>query len=349
VVARRLAGLAVLLGSVLCALASPRVPAAAPPPAAAPRAANAPRVRCVPIAAFDSVALIGPEAWSPRGERLALGAASALYVYDAARPALRPRVVVRSDEKLIGFSWSPDGRWIAAVVGDPSPKGQTAVVAVNASGGTPVVMIRGKEVRPVSWGSDGRIYCWTGTRRHAMDPPPAWKRTVTMKLTAPPVLEVAEDLSLRLRHWAPQPGEEPILSGANLKSANGTRVTLLDHLPDGSRYLVGVSRDSASSWRVIDGDGRTISDLRARGITFQPTSLSGDGRLVAGFVGHWQGERGWSDTELRIADVSGAWVEPIAAPGSGRGPQLSRVGGLVAYSSATDGATRVGRLVFAPR
>jgi len=120
------------------------------------------------------------------------------------------------------------------------------------------------------------------------------------------VLEVAEDLSLRLRHWAPQPGEEPILPGADLKSANGTRVALLDHLPDGSRYLVGVSRDSASSWRVIDGDGRTISDLRARGITFQPTSLSGDGRMVAGFVGHWQGERGWSDT---AEGKDGPWTE----------------------------------------
>lgn len=336
----------VILGVALAAFAAPDTLISATTPALT---TAAPRVRCVPIARFDSLALIGPEAWSPRGQRLALGSASALYVYDAARPTLPPWVVLRSDERLIGFSWSPDGRWLAAVVGDPAPKGETAVVAVNAAGGTPVVLIRGQELRPVSWGPDGRIYCWTGTRRHAMDPPPTWKRTVTIQLTDPPVLEVAEDLSLRLRHWAPQSGEATILSGADLKSANGTRVTLLDHLADGSRYLLGVSRDSAAYWRIVDGDGRIVTDLHERGLAFQPTALSGDGRMVAGFVGRWQGARGWSGTELRIADAGGAWVAPIAASGPGRGPQLSRAGGMVAWTTVPDGATRVARLVVTPR
>ncbi len=347
--ARRLAGLAPVLGAVLWALATPRAPGATAPPAGAAPAAVAPRVRCVPIASFDSLALIGPGAWSPRGQRLALCSPAALYVFDAARPAAAPRVVLRSDGSILAFSWSPDGLWLAAAIGDPRPGEETALVAVDAAGGKPIVLIRGEQIRPVAWGPDGRIYCWTGRRRHVLDPPSAWRRAVTMTLVDPPVVEVAGDLSLRLRHWAPHPGEETILPGADLKSADGTRVTLLDLLPDGSRYLVGISRDSTAHWRIVDGDGRTVSDLRERGLAFQPTSLSGDGRMVAGFIGRWEGERGWSGTELRIADADGAWVEPVAASGAGRGPQLSRVGGLVAYTATPDGATRVGRLVFTPR
>jgi hypothetical protein len=310
----------------------------------------APRARFVPIAWFDSLAIIGPGAWSPRGQRLArYCSTSALYVVDAARPATAPRVVLRSDRSLQSFSGSPDGRGLAAAVGDPRPKQETAMVAVAATGATPIVLIRGTDIRPVAWGCDGRIYCCTGRRRHALDPPAAWKPPATLRRAAPPLVEVAEDLSLRRRHWVPQPGEEPLLPGADLRSANGTRVTVLDLLPDGSRDRVGVSRDTTAPWLIIDGDGRTATDLRRSGLWFQPTSLSGDGRLVAGFTGRWEGEGGWTATAPGIADAGGAWAVPVAGSGEGIGPQLSLAGVRVAFTDDPSGATRVGRLVLEPR
>jgi hypothetical protein len=99
----------------------------------------------------------------------------------------------------------------------------------------------------------------------------------------------------------------------------------------------------------VDGEGRTLTDLQRSGLWFQPTALSGDGRLVAGFTGTWQSGAGWTGTELRVADASGAWVAPVAGSGDAMAPQLSRSGGLVAFSDQARGGTRVGRLVLTPR
>jgi hypothetical protein len=299
-----MAGLTAVLAVGVWLLAMPGRCPGGPSPARIPLADVARRARLVPICCFDSLALIGPGAWSPQGYRLArYRSTSALYVLDAARPDAAPRVVLRNGGSIQSFSWSPDGRWLAEVVGDPRSEQETAIVAVAATGGTPVVLTRGTDIRPVAWGSDGRIYCWTGRRRHALEPRAAWKPHATLRLADPPLVEVAEGLSLRLRHWVPQPGEEPLLPGADLKSTNGTRVRVLGLLPDGSRVLVGVSRDTTARWLIVDRDGRTGTDLGRSGLRFLSASLSGDGRLVAGFMGRWQREDGWTGTALRIADA----------------------------------------------
>lgn len=324
------------------------LPAAAP--ARAPSGLGPQRARFVPIASLDSMALVGPGAWSPRGQRLALRCSTGtLYVFDAARPTLPPRLVLRTDHEIQSCAWSPDGSWLAAVIGDSQPGKPAVIAAVAATGGTPVVMIQGRGIRPVAWGCDGRVYCWTERRRHAMDPPAGWKRPASLRRLDPAVVEVADDLTLRMRRWAPQEGEELMLMGVDMRTRGGIRLTVLDLLPDQSRALVGVSRDTASRWLVVGADGNTISDLHRQGVTFQPSSLSGDGLRVAGFVGRWERGQGWQNTSLRIADAGGAWMAPIEGAGAGFSPQLSRVGSLVAYTDVRTGATHVGRLAIQPR
>jgi len=134
-----------------------------------------------------------------------------------------------------------------------------------------------------------------------------------------------------------------------MRSRAGIRLTVLDLLPNQSRALVGVSRDTASRWLVVGSDGRTITDLHRQGIAFQPSSLSGDGRQVAGFLGRWERGLGWQNTSLRIADAGGAWVAPIEEAAAGFSPQLSRVGSLIAFTDMRTGATHIGRLAIQPR
>jgi WD40 repeat protein len=324
------------------------LPAAAP--AVGPSGLDHPRVRFIAIASLDSLAFVGPGAWSPRGQRLALRCSTGtLYVFDAARPTLPPRLVLRTDHEIQSCSWSPDGSWLAAVVGDSLPGKPAVIAAVAATGGTPVVMIQGRGIRPVAWGCDGRVYCWTERRRHAMDPPAGWARPASLPRLDPAVVEVAEDLSLRMRRWAPQEGEDLMLLGIDMRSRAGIRLTVLDLLPNQSRALVGVSRDTASRWLVVGSDGRTITDLHRQGIAFQPSSLSGDGRQVAGFLGRWERGLGWQNTSLRIADAGGAWVAPIEEAAAGFSPQLSRVGSLIAFTDMRTGATHIGRLAIQPR
>ena len=102
--------------------------------------------------------------------------------------------------------------------------------------------------------------------------------------------------------------------GADFMAGGKVGIRLLDRLPDGSRSLIGVSSDTSARWLIVDGDGRTVTDLRAAGLSFQPTTLSADGRLLAGFTGRWEGEAGWAQTWLRVADSDANFVL-FGAPG----------------------------------
>jgi hypothetical protein len=320
--------------------------------AAARRAAAvaAPRVRFVPIAAFDSLRIPGFGAWSPRGQRLALAdSTTRICVFDAARPERPPRMVLDARSWVRSFSWSPDGEWLLVITGDPRPDNQVVLMAVPVDGGTPDTLRAQSELWPAVWGPDGRIHYRSGRRRFTLEAPAGWVPSAGTRLHDPPVLEVADDLSLRFRHWSPAPGEEPLLPGADVTVGGVVRVRLIDMLPDGSRALVGVSRDTMARWRIVDADGATLTDLQRAGIAFQPTALSADGRLLAGFTGRWEGEAGWTRTELTIADANGGWVSAIEGTEDGVGPQLSRTGMLVAFLSRASGGTRVGRLVVTRR
>lgn len=334
-----------------CATLSPGATGSAVADTAATRSAPAPEARIVPVASFDSFWMSGPGAWSPRGLRLALmDSTTRIRVFDAARPEQPPRLVLDANAWVRSFSWSPDGEWLLVITGEPSPDNRRVLLAVPVSGGPPDTLRNQSELWPAVWGPDGRIHYWSGRRRFALDPPARWVPAKGTRLHEPPVLAVAEDLSLRLRHWAPAPGEEPLLFGADFMAGGEVGIRLVDRLPDGSRSLIGVSRDTLARWLIVDGDGRTVTDLRTAGLDFQPTGLSADGRLLAGFTGRWEGGEGsWTDTWLRVADSGGAWNATIVGGEGGLGPQFSRDGMLLAYMDRASSGTRVGRLVLARR
>lgn len=136
-----------------------------------------------------------------------------------------------------------------------------------------------------------------------------------------------------------------MLVGTYFTSTGEVRV--LDALPDGSRALVSVSGKMRGARRLVDGRGRSLLDLGRAGIRFQPTAISGDGGLIAGFAGESDGEGGWTRTWLEAADAGGRWSALVTGGEDGQAPQMSREGTYVAFSAAK--GTTIGRLVVEPR
>jgi hypothetical protein len=302
----------------------------------------------ISLAAYDTLQMAGAGAWSPRGARLALvGPAERVYVVDAEHASRAPRRVCAPDGPVRWLSWSPDGRWLAIATG---PDSDQTVFAVADSGGRPDTLMRHAALRAAGWASDGHVYAWIGAHRHVLDPPSRWTGVVAS--TPAPVVEVTDGLDLRLRRWSPAPGEEVLLNGVTVQvridPAHPVTVRAVDMLPDGSRSLIGVARDSTARWLLVGPEGRTLLDLRDAGYAFQPTTLSADGRWIGGFTGRWR-DGHWEDARLLIAGVSERWTATIAGATSGLGPQFSRTGGYIAFLEPISGATRVGRLTVMSR
>jgi hypothetical protein len=300
------------------------------------------------LGAYDTLQMAGAGAWSPHGARLALiGPGERVYVVDAERPSAPPSRVAAPEGPVRGLSWSPDGTWLAVVAG---PDTDQTVLAVPAAGGRPDTLVRHAALRAAGWAPDGRIYCWVGVHRRALDPPPRWKGASSAAV--PPVVEVTDSLDMRLRRWAPGGAEEVLLTGIvvqlRIDPVHPVTVRAVDMLPDGSRSLVGLARDSTARWLVVGPEGRTLLDLRAAGYAFQPTTLSADGRWIGGFTGQWRNGH-WQGTRLVVAGVADRWTAPIAGTGAGLGPQFSRSGSYIAFLEPVSGATRIGRLSVLPR
>ncbi|MBI3539738.1 MAG: hypothetical protein HY076_05650, partial [Candidatus Eisenbacteria bacterium] len=286
----------------------------------------------------------GAGAWSPRGARLALiGPEDRVYVVDAEHAERGPRRVCAPAGPVRWVSWSPDGTWLSLTAG---PDSDQVALAMPAEGGAADTLLRHAAIRASAWGRDGRIYCWIGAHRRALDPPARW--TGAGGASAPPAIEVTDSLEVRLRSWNPGPGEELLLTGVTvtirIDRDHPVTVRPMDVLPDGSRALIGLARDSTARWLLVDGDGRTRLDLRHAGLAFQPTGIGGGGAWVAGFTGRWLGGA-WRDARIVIADGAGRWTAPIAGAASGLGPQCARAGGFIAFLEPISGATRVGRIV----
>ena len=309
---------------------------------------GAPVVRIVPIATFDSLSLTvkEPGAWSPRGARLALQAPRGqLWVFDTGSSPPSPRFVYDTKSWIHSCGWSPDGGWLLVLFSIPTPRNGDTLVAVPVDGGQPDTLLAGVDIWPATWSSDGSIHCRVGGLWRTLPPPAAWKPSASF--VPPPLLaaEVGPGLTLRLRPFVSgQPGER-VMVGTYF--ASGRWFQVLDALPDGSRSLVAVADDTSWARRVVDGRGRTLLDLRQAGVRFEPTAISGDGRLIVGYTGDWIDEQGWTRTWLEAADAAGRWSARVEGGEGGSDPQLSREGSFIAFRSAK--GTTVARLVIEPR
>lgn len=336
---RRLPGLA------LCAIAL--APAAA---GDAPKH-RAPEVRLEPIGTFERHVMLDPGAWSPTGHRLALLEAPAgqppsrVALLDPAQPGAAPVELYDARQWVRSCGWSPDGTWLLVLFGSPSPDDKRWLVGVPADGTAPETLLVAGDIWPAAWGPDGAIHCRFGGRWRSLAAPARWRPADGFVPRRVRSAAPAAGTGLRMMDGAPGAKGDPLLLGTYFTSTGEVR--LLDALPDGSRALVMVAGKMRGAVRVVDATGRALLDLRRSGLRFQPTAISADGGLIAGFGGEGGGESGWSRTWLEAAAADGRWSTRVTGGENGQSPQMSREGSYVAFLAPR--GTTVARLVVEPR
>lgn len=298
------------------------------------------------IASFDSLRLEYGMSWSPVGQHLALfGEHGGVFVFDVERPTLPPRHLLDTGG-IKTFCWSPDGRWLLLVVG--SQPGFVNLVTVPIEGGAPIVLRKNLEAWPAIWSSTGDIYYWedrTG-RRYRVAPPAAWRQMNPNPLPPVPTIVYAphdhagsDPGYMRLRLFLPAPIEMelpiPALEGAT------TNALLNDALPSGTRFLI-----NASQSLVLDGSGKLVGEPGRAGLIYA-TSLSADGTMVVGQLETIsQDGHKLEKSSLYLIGAMGGWRLPIAIPGSGTNPQLSRHGLFLVYEDPFTETTHVDSLIL---
>ena len=111
----------------------------------------------------ESAGAVWKAVWSPDGGRIAF-AANGLWLAETDGPARHLVPPSRTENTYIaGLGWSPDGRWIAMTIGDPTSVHETgtetfALVVVSVADGSMRTLVSGTASKTVAW--DGRIVDW---------------------------------------------------------------------------------------------------------------------------------------------------------------------------------------------
>jgi eukaryotic-like serine/threonine-protein kinase len=125
---------------------------------------------------WGSAGLLMPQGWTPDGKSIAFIRADTLYLQDLAGSA--PRVLAHGGQ-IHSLAWSPDGRWIACVLGNRQAQqpgflfangGAAALGLIPAAGGDPVAITKDQyyNASPV-WGPDGRSLLFVSNRAGGVD------------------------------------------------------------------------------------------------------------------------------------------------------------------------------------
>jgi hypothetical protein len=329
--------IAVLAGGLVCAQALADAP-------------GAPRLRIEPMAAFDTLGMAGPGAWSPRGTLLALTDAPAgkgpsrIWVFDPARPGTPARMVYDAGQWIRMHGWSPDGGWLLLVVGDAHPENHRTLVAVPLDGSTPDTLLAGVDIWLGFWGADGFIHYRERDGWSDLRPPPRWQPGRPYSLRAPLACGLGPNLALVMGTQVGGRASDfqELVCFGTFREDEG-QLKIIDALPNDTRFLVAISQDTSAVLALVDGHGQSLTNLRSAGIRFEPSAISADGRLIVGFTGDWAGEAGWTRTWLEACDAGGHWSARVAGGEGGEDPQMSREGSYLAFR--TGKGTRVAKLV----
>jgi eukaryotic-like serine/threonine-protein kinase len=125
---------------------------------------------------WGSAGLLMPGGWTPDGKSIAFIRADTLYL--EALDGGTPRVLSHGGE-MHSLAWSPDGRWIACVLGNRQAQqpgflfangGSSALGLIPAEGGPPSVLIHDDfyNASPV-WGADSRSLIFVSSRGGGVD------------------------------------------------------------------------------------------------------------------------------------------------------------------------------------
>ena len=252
---------------------------------------------------------------------------------DASRPQNGPRLVLKGHTYVY---WSPDGRWLAGL---ERPDFVTQImIGVSVTGSQRDTVYDGPKLWPFLWASDGNIYAWEldSRERRRFTPPAAW-RSGWKSQRARPELVFGRG-SLRRFVGGPE-AQETNLPSIDSLAAPGT-ISLYDHSPDGTRYLIHGpgTRTHAGESFLIDDQGRI---LRSLGWRIRWTSLSRDGRLV---VGDQEVDNGHTiaSSKLFVGDARARWQMLLRSRGIPMNPWLSREGNFIVWEE--EGGVQAGRL-----
>jgi hypothetical protein len=316
----------------------------------------APQVRITEVAHWRGFDLVRGDAWSPVGSRLAVEAGDRLAVWDAARPADPPQIVL--DARVDDVRWSPDGTWLCCRVrvANATRGGAVRLQFVAATGGATEYRIPNAAIGPWMWADDGAVYFWNGQTgaRVRVDPPRAWRDAVaaTPQAIEPQIVLV------------PQPGRgrrpRPVLFTPGAAASETALDSLLaatsvqpwcrfrDPTRAAPAWLVTAwARGGVPATFVVDASGRRGATLD-REHAFEEMTVTADGRwaLAVGCTRPRDGSAPVCTTTLfgtdgessrSLDDLRGARI------------QCDRTSKLVAVGELGSRGVRIVRLEGAPR
>jgi hypothetical protein len=280
------------------------------------------------------------EAWSPVSDLLVLCGPEGLYAFDAEHPSEEPTLLL--DRHVTYWSWSPDSRWLACLVadGDDARQGLGTLLGVPIQGGPSIVLLARAQIAHFTWASAQGIFYWDGFSPVA--------KTVPIPLECqphvpwPPIArtELFSTWDAFNRCWEGHrfvgltAQDEPFFQDSTLLAPS--HVAARSSFPDGQHDLVKVyANGSPSMAAVVDSAGNVVRSFSSDG-TFEPTSVSADGRFIIGYKPVFDGET-LTSSGLSLGDTAGLWTLPITGASMALTPRLSHSGYFVTYQDPTAG------------
>ncbi|MDF1503963.1 hypothetical protein, partial [Roseisolibacter sp. H3M3-2] len=274
----------------------------------------------------DTMRLAGYADWSPDGARIAYGVGDTVYVRDAAGGAPRAVGAAWWPHSL---AWSPDGRWIAAVQGNPG----------FVYGALPWQMgvARLGNLAPSSlwlFAADGGAPPRALTDETALNTSPTWLDARTLAFVS------GRDGPRDLYTLALDGDGAPAGAPARLTTALGAHVVAATR--GGGTLAFGVLRMRANVWALpIGGDGpstmRDAVQVTHGDQTVEGPAVSPDGRTLV-----YDSDRSGRQDLWRLRlDAPGAEPEPLVElPGDDFRPSWSADGRWLAFYTIAGGVRR---------
>jgi len=302
-------------------------------------------------------------AWAPDGKRFVYRQADSLYV--RATDGGPPRKLVGGHE-VFAPSWSPDGRWVAYVAGNPlflygyrSQLGNlapSAVMVVPAEGGTPVEVAgglslnlspvwlpRGQELLFISSRDGGRDIYRVALGADGRAEAPPRRLSTGLNVVAISLTGDGRHLAYSVFTQTSNVWAIPVPPGAPVSARTARPVTT------GNQIVESLDVSSDGTWLAFDSDRNGNQDIFRRllaggpeeqitsdpGDDFQP-HFSPDGSEL-GFHGFRGGSR-----DLFVVPAAGGEARiVVATPAQDRDPGWSPDGRRMSFSSDVTGRSEV--------